>query len=183
MTGRAGDLVSITVKSAGDVDTAVRLFDSTGALIAEDDDSGAGFDPELFGVALPADGDYSIVLYTLSPAAQSSVEITLTGTGGSSLERGTVSVTLSDKLAPQSLTFTATAGETIRLTITSVSQVGGDPVIQVQQNGATLASNTVGQNLRMSFEFVVPADGRVDVKIIRDAGAYGVIDLSIERLP
>nr|MCU0474612.1 PPC domain-containing protein [Anaerolineae bacterium] len=76
MTGRAGDLVSITVKSAGDVDTAVRLFDSTGALIAEDDDSGAGFDPELFGVALPADGDYSIVLYTLSPAAQSSVEIT-----------------------------------------------------------------------------------------------------------
>jgi hypothetical protein len=181
--GRAGDLISLKVTSAGDVDTAVRIFGPDGALIAEDDDSGAGLDPELYAVNLPQDGDYIITLYTLSPAAQSSVTITLTGVGGSSLERGPVSVTLSDKLAPQSLTFTADAGQTIRLTVVSVSQIGGDPVIQVQQNGQLLASNTVGQNLRMSFEFVVPASGRVDVKIIRDIGAYGVIELGIERLP
>lgn len=181
--GAAGDLVSVKVTSAGDVDTALRLLTADGALVAEDDDSGAGYDPELFGVTLPADGNYVLVLYTLSQAAQSNVSLTLTGVSVGTLESGTVEVTLSDKLAPQSLTFNATAGEVIRLTITSVSQVGGDPVIQVQQAGQVLASNTVGQNLRMSFEFVVPADGRVDVKIIRDAGAYGVIELGIERVP
>jgi len=183
-SGVAGDLVSVKVTSAGDVDTALRLFSmSDGVLVAEDDDSGAGFDPELFGISLPADGRYILVLYTLSPSAQSNVSVTLTGSSGGSLERGTVSVTLSDKLSPQSLSFNATAGQTIRLSIASVSQIGGDAVIQVQQSGQVLASNSVGQNLRMSFEFIVPADGRVDVKIIRDLGAYGVIELGIERLP
>lgn len=182
-TGMAGDLVSAAVTSAGDVDTAVRLLAEDGTLIAEDDDSGAGLDPELFGVSLPDDGRYLLVLYTVSSASQANVTLTLTGVSGGSLERGPVEVTLSDKSAPQSLTFEATAGETIRVTISSVSQVGGDPVILVQQGGVTLASNTVGQNLRMSFEFVVPADGRVDVKISRDAGAYGVIELGIERVP
>jgi len=182
-TGKAGDLISVKVTSAGDVDTALRVLTVDGVLVVEDDDSGAGFDPELSGVSLPNDGRYVIVLYTLSSANQSTLTLTLTGSNGGSLERGTVSVTLSDKLAPQSLTFNATAGQTIRLSIASVSQIGGDPVIQVQQNGEVLASNSVGQNLRMSFEFIVPADGRVDVKIIRDLGAYGVIELGIERLP
>lgn len=181
--GAEGDLVSVKVTSTGDVDTALRLLTADGTLVAEDDDSGAGYDPELFGITLPANGNYVLVLYTLSLAAQSNVSVTLTGVSVGTLESGTVSVTLSDKLAPQSLTFNATAGEVIRLTIASVSQVGGDPVIQVQQAGQVLASNSVGQNLRMSFEFIVPADGRVDVKIIRDAGAYGVIDIGIERVP
>ena len=182
-SGKAGDLVSVKVTGTGDVDTALRLLAVDGTLVAEDDDSGAGLDPELTGVSLPQDGDYALVLVTLSPSAQSSVTLTLTGSTGGSLERGTVSVTLSDKLAPQSLSFSATAGQTIRLSIDSVSQVGGDAVIQVQQNGQVLASNTIGQNLRMSFDFIVPADGRVDVKIIRDLGAYGVIEVGIERLP
>ena len=73
-------------------------------------------------------------------------------------------------------------GETVRLIVVSTSQIGGAPEIVVTQDGETLASQVLGRNLRLTFEFVTPADGRVDVKVLRDAGAYGELEISIERL-
>jgi hypothetical protein len=180
-SGTAGDILSVKVRSDGTIDTAITLSTLEGALVAGDDDGGDGFDPELYGTQLPQDGEYIMTISALVSGASGAVTLNFERVGGASLESGPLTVTLSDKFAPQSLNFTASAGETIRIVITSVSQVGGEPVIQVQQNNVTLASNTVGQNLRMSFEFIVPADGRVDIKINRDPGAYGVLEIAIER--
>ena len=102
--------------------------------------------------------------------------------GEASLGESGVSITLNDKYGPQVLRFNGHGGETVRLIVVSTSQIGGAPEIVVTQDGETLASQVLGRNLRLTFEFVTPADGRVDVKVLRDAGAYGELEISIERL-
>lgn len=177
----AGDMVSFSVFSGGAIDTVLEIYSDTAELIAFDDDSGPGFDPELLGVTLPDTGPYEVVVRPLNAGASGTAVISFDQLLETALD-GPLTVTLNDKYGAQQLRFDGEAGETIRMVVTSLSQVGGAPEIVVSQGGDVVASQHLGQNLRLTFEFTVPRDGRVDVKILRNDNAYGEIQISIERL-
>lgn len=181
-SGAAGDVVGFTVNGDGVIDTRLDIIAEDGLEVASDDDSGEGFDPELLGVTLPAYGGYRVVVRPVAPGATGTVTLTYKTFIQTTLGQDSINVTLNDKFGPQVLRFNANAGETVRLVIESVSQIGGAPEIVVSQGGDTLASQIIGSNLRMSFEFVTPRDGRVDVKVLREAGAYGEIAIRMERV-
>jgi hypothetical protein len=181
-TGSAGDVVGFTVTSDGLIDTKLEIVAEDGIAVSEDDDSGSGFDPELLGITLPAYGGYIVTVRPVVEGATGTATLTYASYTETALGEGGVSITLNDKYGPQVLRFNGRGGETVRLIVVSTSQIGGAPEIVVTQDGETLASQVLGRNLRLTFEFVTPADGRVDVKVLRDAGAYGELEISIERL-
>lgn len=181
-TGAAGDVVGFTVAGDGQIDTRIEIVAADGIAVADDDDSGSGFDPELLGVELPAYGSYDVTVLPAVDGLTGSATLTFQTYVETSLSSGAISVTLNDKYGPQTLRFNGNGGETVRLIVVSTSQIGGDAEIVVTQDGQTLASQVIGLNLRLTFEFVTPADGRVDVKVLRNAGAYGEIEISIERV-
>jgi hypothetical protein len=181
-TGAAGDVVGFTVVGDGTIDTRLEIVAEDGIAVAEDDDSGSGFDPELLGITLPAYGGYIVTIRPVVEGATGTAILTYSSYLETALGEGGVSITLNDKYGPQVLRFNGRGGETVRLVVVSTSQIGGAPEIVVTQDGETLASQVLGRNLRLTFEFVTPADGRVDVKVLRDAGAYGELEISIERL-
>ncbi|MBC6955200.1 MAG: PPC domain-containing protein [Chloroflexi bacterium] len=180
--GSAGDIASFNVLSDGAIDTAMEIQAIDGLAVASDDDSGPGADPELLGVELPAYGGYRLIVRPVAPGATGTATLNFLNYVGTAIGEGGISVSLNDKFGPQSLRFTGHAGETVRLVITSVSQIGGEPEIVVSQGAETLANQVIGRNLRLTFEFVTPSDGRVDVKVLREAGAYGELQISLERV-
>lgn len=181
-TGSAGDLVGFSVTGDGIIDTKLDIVAEDGLPVASDDDSGQGFDPELLGVTLPAYGGYRVTVRPVVSGLTGTATLTFKTFIQTALGGEAISVTLNDKYGPQVLRFTGHAGETVRLVVMSVSQIGGAPEIVVTQDGESLASQVIGSSLRLTFEFVTPADGRVDVKVLREAGAYGQIEISIERI-
>lgn len=180
--GNAGDIASFNVISDGAIDTLIEIQTDDGLTVASDDDSGPGVDPELLGIELPAYGGYRLTVRPVAPGTTGTATLNFLDYLGTAIGEGGISVSLNDKFGPQSLRFTGRAGETVRLVVTSVSQVGGEPEIVVTQGAETLASQVIGRNLRLTFEFVTPSDGRVDVKVLREAGAYGELQISLERV-
>lgn len=181
-TGSAGDVVGFTVTGDGSIDTSLAIVAEDGLAVASDDDSGEGFNPELLGVTLPAYGGYQVTVRPVVSGLTGTVTLTYKTFIQTALGQGAISVTLNDKYGPQVLRFTGHAGETVRLIVTSISQIGGEPEIVVTQAGEPVASQIIGSSLRLTIEFITPADGRVDVKVLREASAYGEIEISIERV-
>ena len=58
-TGSAGQSVTIHVTGIGDTDPRVKLIDPSGSVIAENDDTGSGYDSEIV-TTLPSAGEYAI---------------------------------------------------------------------------------------------------------------------------
>ncbi len=60
MQGTSGQTITVRASGQGDCDPRVKLIDSSGNVLAEDDDSGGGANGRdaLFSTTLPADGTY-----------------------------------------------------------------------------------------------------------------------------
>jgi hypothetical protein len=181
--GQEGDVVGARVLSSGNVDTQIRLLDPDGFELAFDDDSGPDFDPEISGVVLPEDGIYSIVVSPYIPGDDGSFAFELLTTSALSLDDGPQTVRLSDKEFVGRLVFEGVAGETVRLTARSLTPTLGEPRIIVEQDQALLAANNLGTVSRLILEFVVPADGRVNVTVEDFNGYAAVVELTLERVP
>jgi hypothetical protein len=99
------------------------------------------------------------------------------------LDAGSQIIQINAKNPTQSFLFYGNEGETIRLTVRSISQVVGAPEFVVTQGDRLLASNPVGQNMRLSFDFVVEDDGPVIVTVTGGEAGSAVLEVNIERLP
>jgi|GEM_PF-6678162 len=65
LNANAGDVISIAVYPtdlSSDLDLYIEVYDPDGALLVADDDSGAGVNPLLTGLELPAEGTYRLVV-------------------------------------------------------------------------------------------------------------------------
>lgn len=179
--GRAGDVIDVSV-DGGDIDTTLVLNGPDGYQVAYDDDGGSGFNPELTSISLTQDGDYVLLVTPYSSNAEGEFELTVNRAELLSLDDGTVEITLGDKRTDAVVTFTGTAGESIRLTMSAPGSTGS-PSLNITQDGLTLAYGSATTVSGFSIEFVVTSDGSVTVQL-SDYSYAGNVDwsLSLERL-
>lgn len=163
-TAEQGDIVTVRVTSGGGIDTAILLTSADGALNLLDDDSGDGFDPELYRVPLSA-GVHTLEILPYIPGARGEVTIVIIRESPLALDGVAQIVQISDKNPTQALTFRGEGGSIARITVVSRSQVVGAPVVTVTQDGELIAQNSIGISTRLIFEFVVPADGELMVTV------------------
>lgn len=179
----AGDIVTISTESDGLIDTSMTLIAPNGETLASDDDGGSSFDPEIQGLKLPDTGEYVVVLMPFNPGDRGNVQLSLKLLSPAMLDAGSQIIQINPKNPSQALLFYGNEGETMRLTIRSISQVIGTPIFIVTQGDRILASNPVGQNMRLSFDFLVEDDGPVAVTVTGGEDGSAVLEVNVERLP
>lgn len=177
--GVNNEMIQINVEGDGTLDTLVNLIEPSGPPFAQDDDSGAGVDPEIIAQQLYANGTYTLVLRPYTLGSTGTVRLTLKRSEGSSLDDGPQDVSLTDKRTSATVNFSGVAGERVRLTITGTADLVSGPSISIGQNGLMFASGSFSGGDTMSFEYIVPADGTVLVQLSGNSGSYR---LSLERL-
>lgn len=179
----AGDIVTISTDSGGSIDTSMTLIAPNGETLASDDDGGNSYDPEIQGLKLPDTGEYVIVLMPFNPGDKGTVQLSLKLLSPAMLDGGSQIIQINQKNPSQALLFYGNEGETMRLTIRSISEVTGTPLFIVTQGDRILASNPVGQNMRLSFDFLVEDDGPVAVTVTGGDTGSAVLEVNVERLP
>ncbi|MEQ8673607.1 MAG: pre-peptidase C-terminal domain-containing protein [Aggregatilineales bacterium] len=177
-----GDSLNMSVVSEGSVDTTLRLIGPDGYDYFYDDDSGAGFDPEILNYQVTQAGDYILVVSPYIPGDNGDITVIIDDLGTPSINDDVQLIRLSDKQRFAGAVFEAEAGETIRLSVRSVLSSGGEPRVTVQQGGEILASNSVGQVSRLLLEFTVEESGDVTVTVEDVNYVNAIIELSIERV-
>jgi hypothetical protein len=180
--GKQGDLVDIRVTAA--VDTRLTLEAQDGTLIAQDDDSGAGLNPEIYHVQLPQDGRYTIRLsgvgfFITRNDDQFDLTIDVRKVEPITIVKGqSLDILLPDKQPAKVLRYEGQAGETVTLAA-ETSYVSGIINVEIIQNGKTLTvgellprsedstgfsvDSTLPQTLTRTFD--IQADGDVKVFI------------------
>ena len=90
-------------------------FPRTAALLAEDDDSGRGYNPELLGLHLPQDGTYIIVLAPVARGDGQPVSIAIDLREAIALGDGAISIKLNSKQSVEMVSLAAESAGEIRL--------------------------------------------------------------------
>lgn len=177
------DVVSVRVISEGSIDTALYLLTPADASPYFDDDSGAGLDPEMSFVTMPA-GEQVLVIMPVVPGSRGDARLELVLESPTMLSEPRM-VQLTDKHARQVFEVPGSAGEQFRLTIASQSDVSGTPIVTVYQGTNIIAQNAVGRNLRLSFDFVLQTNEPVQIVVEQERwrGYYAVFELALERIP
>lgn len=161
--GTSGDLVSISVDSDNSIDTSLALNDPYNSQIASDEDSGSGFDPEIFQQILSTTGTHTIALFVSAPGT-GKITLSLDYTPPPSLDDGVLTLTFGDTQYSRAVTFTAVADETVRLNFHVVAGTGS-PNVTITQNETTIANASGSTVSDLNFSFVTPDDGEVVVQI------------------
>ncbi len=181
-TGRNGDLVTISATSnSGSIDTSLMLNDPYNSQIATDDDGGPGVDPEIYQQLLTQDGTYTIVLQAVS-GSSGSVTVSIDRTSPPSLDEGEQTLDFSSSQSARAVGFTANAGETVALTLTSASDGIGSPNVSVMQDGETIANASSNTVQSLSFSFVTPSDGEIIIQINDYSYSSVSYTVSLERM-
>lgn len=180
--GNAGDIVSIAADSGGDVDTQMQIVAPTGELIAQDDDSGSGFDPEIIGQTLTRSGVYTVLVRAFSPAESGNVTLTLTQDATAS-DDGMYTVELDRKRTTDTITLIAQAGQMYQMTLELTDGQVSDLNILVEQGEDTLMTyNTSAIPGALLLGFVAPQDGLVTIVISDFGGSLSQLDVTIEPM-
>jgi hypothetical protein len=172
----AGDVINVRVEGNEGFDTRVRLFggDDSFAFSAVDDDSGSGYDPELFQQQIVFPGTYHLVVEP-GVAGGGSYALTLEQVPPLSLDDGAQVIDLNSKFIPQ-VVFDGTAGETVRLSMRLPAGVDAASVrsaeLVVLQGGQIISrfDRDFGEAGAPDAELLggsitVPADGTVTVSV------------------
>ncbi len=186
-TANAGDAVDITVEAEDeDFDTVIEVFDAEGNSIARDDDSGEDYNPQLIGISLFTEGEYSIEVRALSDGVAGAYELTLSE--GEAAGGGTIAFDerVEGELTsvPQRWTFEGQEGERIDIALNAITDTSGlDPRLTLfDAEGNELASDDddgPGLNSLLS-NFQLPATGSYTIQISAYSGE-GPYELTLRR--
>jgi hypothetical protein len=179
--GAIGDGLDVTVNSEGAVDTRVTLTSPSGTVIASDDDSGAGFDPELLGIILTEEGTYSLLVQPYVKGDSGDFVVSVSANNSMALDESALTIRLSDKTFRGVGIFEGTAGETVMLSIRVIAGAENQPYVTVTQGEEVLAVQSIGTVKRLIVELEIPADGPVQVSVEDVNYGNSVIEFSIER--
>ena len=168
--------------SDGRVDTFVTITGPDGYEIYYDDDSGAGFDPEIESLVLPDDGVYSVLVQPYILGDNGDFTLIIGDHAIPSVDEGVQVIRVSDKNPEGLVIFEGVAGERVLVSARVLVKGTEEPRIEVWQNDQILASNSIGMVQRVAIEFVVPEDGLVRVMLTGNYYSASVIEFSLERL-
>lgn len=160
--GRAGDYLTITINADDLIDPQLWLFGPDGTLLAEDDDSGGGLNPEIFEVALPVDGAYTIRAQTADRPGLVTLNLSSSqqASGGGPLAVGSPQTGALKPGRTHQWNFSGQAGQIISLTMNSAEF---DTFLELRNSqGVILAENDDaslegGTNSSIDL-FTLPAD-------------------------
>jgi hypothetical protein len=162
LQANAGDTISVAVDS--EIDTNVAVNDPFNYQVAFDEDGGSGNNPELTDVVLTSDGQYTIVVS--SPFAETG-EFTLLVERAelSSLNDGPVTLSFNANTTTRVVEYTAEAGESLRLTLSSLSGDQISPNVDGQQSGSSVLYGSANYVTEFSVVFEAPSDGPITLTI------------------
>ncbi len=168
--GAAGDVVSISAKSDGSLDTYMTLYGPDGNELAYNDDSSSSYDPEISKQPLPADGLYTVIVepYTLGDAGE--ISVLLEQSQLASLDAGPVMVDLSE-MGTDRISFTAQADTAYRFTIRTVGGEAGNPSVSFISEDFTLPFVSGTNIIEMSFVYRAAETGLMLVEVSDYFGA------------
>ena len=176
-----GDALAITVEGDGVIDTRLELRDPDGYIVAEDDDSGSGFDPELARYVVQTAGTYVLSIQPFYADDSGTVTVTVDQSPARFLDDGPVSIRLSNKQYSEMLRLNATDGETLLLTVEQANGSLGDVYITVTQDGITLAS-FYSAELPDSLPLAFVSQGDAPVNILFESSfGSGQLDVSLSE--
>ncbi|MCL4252239.1 MAG: pre-peptidase C-terminal domain-containing protein [Anaerolineae bacterium] len=179
--GTTGMGLDVTVISEGAVDTRITLTAPSGTVIASDDDSGVGFDPELMGIVLTEDGTYSLLVQPYITGDSGDFTVAVNTSSVMMLDEEALTIRLSDKTFRGVGIFEGVAGETVLLSVRVITGAEYEPYITVTQGEEVLAVQSIGSVKRLIIELEIPADGPVQVSVEDFNYGSAVIEFSIER--
>jgi hypothetical protein len=175
-----GDVIDVVVTSDDGVDTVLTLTDAQGAVITGDDDSGTGYNPEIYQFTLGNAGSYTILVSTTDTTG--TAEMTLSQEGAPTLDEGGQEVKITPKLYTRALTYEAQAGETVLLSVSVTEGEAVDVTISAYQGDVTLMSystSRIPEGTVLGFD--VPEDGQVEIFVSGSNPGAVTVELSVDQ--
>ena len=163
---QAGDSLTLTVDSNGNLDTILQVLSSDAFEFAFDDDSGPGFDAEISNLLFDRNDIYLLAVSTFDERATGSGAITVSRNPVRALEDGEVIITLSDKAIRDLVVFGAEEDELLILNLDKLSGDVEDLFVTATIDGMEVMSySTMGVPDRLPLAFIVPMSGQVVVTL------------------
>lgn len=179
----AGDVVNLLVESDGSIDTTMTLNGPDSYQLMYVDDSNE-LDPAIENMLLPQSGTYTVLVQPYSVDSRTEGEIAFSITRGEllSLDAGSQTLRFSSDHTREMLSFSAEAGDQVRLVVEVMKGGPASPSIVVMQ-GQQSVSYISGTSLwGMSSEFQIPADGELIVQVDESSYTELSLDIRIERV-
>lgn len=194
--GRAGEAVTITLRS-GAFDAFLILLDADGDQIASDDDSAGDFDARIAAFALPADGVYTIVAtsysgggtgdYTLSlESAAPPVAVTVTPApspdeAGADIGYGQ---TVTGSLPPAETAVYRFSGQAGEVVIIGATAADFDATLELRLDGELLVmdDDSGGRLNPLIGPYTLPAGGAYEIVVGGFSGQGGMFSLHLSQI-
>ena len=161
LTGVAGDRIDIAVSSYSKLDTHIAIHAPDGTLLAADDDSGRGYNPELLGLYLPQDGTYIITLDPVWQGDGQPVSIAIDLREPLVLSDGVLSIKLNNKQSMEVVSLTVEAAGDIRLRAQVTGSASDVIRFAAMQSGNTLATLQHSGLSEIEWLFTAPEAGEI----------------------
>jgi hypothetical protein len=186
-SGEQGQFVSITLigEPSDGIDSFLQLLDADGTVLIEDDDSAGSLNSRIGPFRIPANGDYTIVATSLGRDDLGAFTLTLESVEIRRIEYGQrVSDELTEAQPEIELAFTAEAGDTIRIDLTSadfdslLTLYSGSPrqeLIRDDDSGGSLNARIGPYVLTEAGEYYIKASSIF-------GGAVGAFELTLNRV-
>ena len=139
--GSNGDIVDIQIKGDDELDLMLNLRSPEGYPAGMDDDSGAGYLPELLNLTLEQDGEYTLAVQPLTTDIHGEFTLTLTAREPETTAFGkTFTADFSYKNQRRVYSLEAENAETVRITATPDTGDTVSLIVSVIQNGQTITT-------------------------------------------
>ena len=179
LAAESGDRVDIVVASYSQLDTRIEVYTPAGELLAADDDSGRGYNPELLGLTLPETGTYTIIIRPLSQGDDQPVSIAIDQRAAAILAEAPLNIKLSGKQVSETVVLAVSEAGEIRLRLAIDGMQNSSLRIVATQGGKNLASLEI-QGSR-EVEWLLDAREAGELQLLFSQHGADALHLQLER--
>ena len=178
-----GDSLTVTLNSAGGLDTILQVVAPDGSEFAFDDDSGSGFDAELSNLIFDHAATYVLVVSSFDRGVSGQGTVSIRRNPVHALEDGTTVISLNDKAIRDLVIFDAAEDESLILNLDKLSGDVEDLYVTATVEGMEVMSySTMGVPDELPLAFVMPMSGRVVVTLEKFGFDDAIsLEVSLER--